>query len=99
MHLKDAFNLHCDIIEDWKGEKYLGIDLNQNYEKRTVHLSMKNYTQDFFIKFNHNKLNKPCHSPHANKISTHGDKVQHADVPDESPELNKEDAKRIQATK
>ena len=58
-----------------------------------MHLSIKNYTHELLIKFNHAKPNKPCHYPHANKIPTYGDKVQHADAPDGSPELNKEDAK------
>ena len=88
-HMKDTLNLYYDITEDCKGKKCLGIDLNWNYEKRTVNLSMKNYAQELLIKFNHTKPNKPCHSPHANKIPKCGAKVQCANTPDESPELNK----------
>ena len=58
---------------------------------------MKNFTKELLIKFNHAKPREPCHSRHAKKIPTHGAKVQCADIPDESPLLNKEDAKRIQA--
>ena len=41
--------------------------------------------------------NKPCQSPHTNKLPTYGAKAQHTDDPDESPELNTIDTRMIQA--
>ena len=58
---------------------------------------MKNYAKESLIKCNHVAPNKPCHSPHANKLLTHGAKIQCADAPDVSPVLNKVDTKKIQA--
>ena len=96
-HLTNALNLHCDITEDWTGEKYLGIDLDWDYLKRTVRLSMNHYTRDLLIKCNNHVPKKSCHSPHTNKLPTYGAKAQHTDAPDELPELNTIDTRTIQA--
>ena len=58
---------------------------------------MKNHIKELLIRFNQNKPNKPCHSPHANETLTHGTKVQHDDTPNESPSLDKTITNRIQA--
>ena len=96
-HLINALNLHYQITEDWTGKKHLGIDLRWDYDKRTVHLSMKHYIRDLLLKCNHPTTKKPCHSPHTNKLPTHGAKIQHADAPDDSPTLNTAETKTIQA--
>ena len=58
---------------------------------------MKHYIRDLLLKFNHPIPKKPCHSPHSNKVLTHGAKIQYAELPDESPTLNEPDTKTIQA--
>ena len=40
-HFCDTLREHYPITEDWKAEKYCGIDLQWNYEKRYVDISMK----------------------------------------------------------
>ena len=38
---------------DWKGDRYIGIDLNWDYEKRTLHTSMKGYVKKALVRFQH----------------------------------------------
>ena len=44
---------HYTISSDWTGSHYLVIDLDWDYEKREVHLSMLSYVQDKLTRFNH----------------------------------------------
>ena len=34
------------ILSDWKGKKYLGLDLDWDHNNRTVHLSMIGYVAE-----------------------------------------------------
>ena len=81
-HFTDTLRLHHNIVEDRTGEKFIGIDLQWDCTKRTVHFSMKNYIKELLIRFNHLILSKPCHSPHANKAPTCGAKIQHTSTQD-----------------
>ena len=40
------------ISSDWQGKRYLGLDLDWDYEKREVHLSMLTYVDDALKRFN-----------------------------------------------
>ncbi len=42
-HLVSVLRQHYDISTDWKGEKYIGLTLDWDYERREVHLSMPGY--------------------------------------------------------
>ena len=44
-HLMGALKRHYEITDDWKGEKYIGITLDWDYERRQVHLSMPGYVK------------------------------------------------------
>ena len=48
---------------DWTGSRYLGIDLEWDYEEREVHLSMLSYVQDTLTHFNHSRPHKPQDQP------------------------------------
>ena len=39
-HLMTVLRDHCKISSDWKGKRYLGMDLDWDYENCKVHLSM-----------------------------------------------------------
>ena len=39
-HLMSVLKEFPDLTEDWKGEKYIELTLDWDYEKREVHLSM-----------------------------------------------------------
>ena len=47
------------ISDDWKGNRYLGLDLDWDYEKREVHLSILSYITDALRRFNHVTPRKP----------------------------------------
>ena len=42
-HLINALKQHYTVAEDWEGTKYGGINLDWDYTKRQVHLSMPGY--------------------------------------------------------
>ena len=51
-HLIDALGDY-EIEIDWKGSKYAGIDLDFDYRKRKVYLSMLGYVKRVCKRFNH----------------------------------------------
>jgi hypothetical protein len=42
-HLINAIKANYPVKVDWTGSKYIGIDLDWDYEKEEVKLSMKGY--------------------------------------------------------
>ena len=44
-HLMEVLQENYKISSDWKGKKYLGLDIHWEYDKRTVHLSMLRYVE------------------------------------------------------
>ena len=50
-HLLDALNTIYKISEDWYGKLYCGLNLNWNYYKRDVMVSMPNYVTKALHKF------------------------------------------------
>ena len=54
-HLIECLKENNDIIEDWEGKRYLGLNFNWNYETRSIHLSMPNYIPDALKRFKREK--------------------------------------------
>ena len=52
-YLTDALRQHCDVTEDWKGDKLIGIYLYWDYIKRAVRLSIKNHIKQLMMSFIH----------------------------------------------
>ena len=52
-HLEAALTAHYPITKNWMGEKYIGIDLKWNYEKRELITSMKGYVKRALQEFKH----------------------------------------------
>ena len=52
-HLMNVLEQHYTISHDWTGKRYLGIDLDWDYDERKVHLSMLKYIKEALILFNH----------------------------------------------
>ena len=46
-------NKQYEITTDWKGEKYIGITLDWDYERRRVHLSIPGYVKAALQQFGH----------------------------------------------
>ena len=55
---------HYNISSDLTGSRYLGIDLDWDYEKREVHLSMLSYVQDTLTRFHYSRPHKPQDQPY-----------------------------------
>ena len=45
-HLMTVLRDHYKISHNWRGKRYLGIDLDWEYDHRKVHLSMMSYVTD-----------------------------------------------------
>ena len=52
-HLMETLKRYYPVSEDWKGNRYIGITLNWDYQKRQVHLSMPGYVERALKQFNH----------------------------------------------
>lgn len=95
-HLLAVIQQHYKCTADWKGNRYLGMTLEWDYDQHEVHLSMPGYVKEALIRFNHPQPSKPQHQPHPHVPIVYGAKEQLAKQPDTAPPLNKEDSKFIQ---
>ena len=95
-HLIQALKKDYDISEDWKGQKYCGLTLDWDYEKREVHLSMPGYVEKALARFKHERPKKPQDQPHQHTIPTYGAKIQYAKKEDDTNELDKNDKQYVQ---
>ena len=63
-HLMDIIRKHYKMTEDWKGEKYIGLTLDWDYERREVHLSMPGYVAKGRKRFHHPMPRRRQDSPY-----------------------------------
>ena len=80
---------------DWTGSKYIGIDLDWDYEKEEVKLSMKGYVKKALKEYQHVAPTKPFDAPTKYHKPEFGQKVQYERV-DESSPLTPKQIKTIQ---
>ena len=83
------------MAEDWDGEKYCRINLDWDYIKRKVHLSMPDYCIAALTRFRHEASGR-MDQPHQHVIPAYGAKIQYAKDVDTSPKLPPEDKLFIQ---
>ena len=79
------------ISRDWKGKRYLGLDLDWDYDQRKIHLLMMPYVTDTFTRSQHANHWNPQHQPYLQINPTYGTKAQYAEASDVSPPLGKSD--------
>ena len=96
-HLITTLKQHYEIITDWSGNKFLGIDLDWDYTKRTARLTMDGYIEKVLQRFQHPTPTKPTNSPHPHAEPKYGISVQYAPEPDNSTPLSDADKKKLQA--
>lgn len=84
------------ITMDWEGKTFCGINLDWDYENRTVDLSMPGYVDKALQRFEHPPTTKPEHAPHAWTEPQYGAKTQMTSDPDSSPPLDKPGITRLQ---
>ena len=95
-HLMAVLQKHYTISTDVKGQRYLGIDLDWDYDNRTVHLSMLSYVPQALKRFNHPPPRKPQHQPHPHIKPKYGATKQFAPDKDTSPLLDANGKKYVQ---
>ena len=77
-HLLDAIAAHYPVKADWTGAKYIGIDLDWDYERREVKLSMKGYVAKALKEFQHPQPTKPVYGPTPYTAPIYGRTIQYA---------------------
>ena len=87
---------HYKISRNQKGKRYLGLNLDWDYENRKVHLSMLAYVADAITRFRHNHPRNPQDKPYPHIKLTYGAKVQYAEAAVLYPPLSKQDQKYVQ---
>ena len=95
-HLMDILQEHYTISHDWSGSRYLGMDIDWDYARHEVHLSILSYVQDALKHFHHEHPHKPQDQPHPHAKPTYGAKLQYADGEDKSPAVSPAEKKFIQ---
>ena len=95
-HLIQVLEEHYEITKDWEGLKYGGINMDWDYTKRVVHLSMPNYVTNALQRFAHEFPKKPQHQPHQHAVPAYGQKIQYAKNDDTSQPLSTEEKRFVQ---
>jgi hypothetical protein len=85
-----------EIKEDRTGERFCGLFMDWDYEKREVHISIPGYVEAALKRFKHQKPTKPQNQPYPHNPKQYGSKAQYVEDEDKSALLGKEDKKFIQ---
>ena len=88
-HLMAVLQEHYKISSGWKGKKYLGLDIDWDYDKHTMHLSMIGYVLEAITRFRHKRPRKPQDQPYPHIKRNCGAKSQYAEASENSPLLSK----------
>ena len=89
-HLISVLQESYKISTDWEGKRYLGLDLDWDYKKLEVHLSMLSYVSDALKRSNHTALRKPQDQPFPHVKPNYGAKLQYSAKDDTSAPLSKD---------
>ena len=84
------------ISKDWNGSRYLGLNLNWDYTKLKVHLSMLTYVTATLKRFNRAQPRKPQDQPYPHIKTIYGAKAQYAKDADTSSPLSPSDKTIVQ---
>ena len=63
-HLIEVLKEHYKILSNWKGKKYLGLDIDWDYDNRTVQMSMLGCGAEDLARFCHKRPRKPQDHPY-----------------------------------
>jgi hypothetical protein len=96
-HLINALKKDYTITADWDATVYIGLIIEWDYKNWKVYAYMPGYLPKAFLRFNHSPPKKKQNSPHPHIAPQYGAKTQYAADEDDSPFLNKEEMKYIQA--
>jgi hypothetical protein len=96
-HLIKVIAQRYPMTVDKEVTQYIGLTIEWDYKKRTARISMPEYLQKTFTKFNHVAPTKIQNSPHLHVATKYGAKVQYAMHNDTFPQLSPEETKHVQA--
>jgi hypothetical protein len=94
-HLIQSLEKYYEVTVDLEGREYVKIELDWDYEKGEVHLSMAPYLQKALRQFDNVTPTKHEDSPYPHVEPKYGAKQQFADY-DTSAPVGKEDQKHVQ---
>ena len=94
-HLEAALTAHYPITKNWTGDKYIGIYLKWNYEKRELITSIKGYVKRTLQEFKHPTTTKTHNGPEIFNPPDYGQKQQMEHI-DKIPALNDQQINRTQ---
>jgi len=94
-HLAQCLTEKYTCTTDWSGRNFIGLQLDWDYDKGIVDLSMPGYVAKASQRFNH-AATKRQDAPHPHKEPQYGVRVQLTDEIDDSPGLNKDDKLTLQ---
>ena len=86
-HLEAALTAHYPITTNWTGDRYIGIDLKWNYEKRELITSMKGYVKRALQEFKHPTPTKIHHDPEIFNPPDYGQKQQMEHIKKSQPSM------------
>ena len=96
-HLINALKKDYTITVNWDATKYIELTFEWDYKNWKVYAHMPGYLPKAFQQFNHLPPKKKQNSPHPHIAPQYGAKTQYVADKDNSPFLNKEEMKYIQA--
>ena len=83
-HYLTALCHKYDVTVDWTGENYLGIDIDWEYKKGHVDISIPEYIPKALTRLNHPAPKKPQYAPHSWTAPAYEQRLQMAPDPDSS---------------
>lgn len=86
LHLEQTIKNSYPMTSDWTGSRYIGIDLDWDYNKRTLRTSMNGYIEKALLQFQHPKPKQHHFAPSTHTEPTYGARIQLAKV-DSSPPM------------
>jgi hypothetical protein len=89
-HLLQVLNMYCKCLQEWDGKKYLGMDIDWDYEQIKVHVLMLEYVPKALMRFQHKAPRMPQHQLYPHVKPTYGVTCQNAEASDTSELLSKE---------
>lgn len=84
------------VTEDWTGSRYVGINLEWDYEHRTVDLSMPGYIERALLRFQHPTPLQPEDPPRPWQKPQYGAKIQYTSAHDSTPALDATQTNHLQ---
>ena len=100
-HRRQCLQEYDEITEDWKGNKFPGIDLEWNYAAKyndcTCRLKIIGYNEKVLLWFDHKSPTKPQILPHKHRETHYGSKVQVDPREVNSPSRDTKGIKHVQA--